>query len=129
MPPLYETHARDQDEEDKLDYIPQQSFFDHHEPIMNNEEVLSSRQILSRQFLLLLFLLCFDATLIFVLWSQKKSMFRIRRDPKPSESNAIPSPGFHRIRRIPVGSDKILYWIRWDPSMGLFDLGWISLQH
>ncbi|CAF0988149.1 unnamed protein product [Adineta ricciae] len=45
------------------------------------------------------------------------------RDPRPSESNAIPSPGFHRIRRIPVGSDKILYWIRWDPSMGLFDLG------
>ncbi|CAF1060390.1 unnamed protein product [Adineta ricciae] len=29
--------------------------------------------------------------------------------------HAIPSPGFHRIRRIPVGSDKILYWIRWDP--------------
>ncbi|CAF1676176.1 unnamed protein product, partial [Adineta ricciae] len=39
----------------------------------------------------------------------------IRSDPRPSESNAIPSPGFHRIRRIPVGSDKILYWIRWDP--------------
>ncbi|CAF1345092.1 unnamed protein product [Adineta ricciae] len=38
-------------------------------------------------------------------------------DPRPSESNAIPSPGFHRIRRIPVGSDKILYWIRvWDCS-------------
>ncbi|CAF1362360.1 unnamed protein product [Adineta ricciae] len=36
----------------------------------------------------------------------------IRSDPRPSESNAIPSPGFHRIRRIPVGSDKILYWIR-----------------
>ncbi|CAF1510534.1 unnamed protein product, partial [Adineta ricciae] len=36
-------------------------------------------------------------------------------DPRPSESNAIPSPGFHRIRRIPVGSVKILYWIRvWD---------------
>ncbi|CAF1637970.1 unnamed protein product [Adineta ricciae] len=54
-------------------------------------------------------------------------MFRVRRDPtwdpRPSESNAIPSPGFHWIRRIPVGSDKILYWIRWDPSMGLFDLG------
>ncbi|CAF1373080.1 unnamed protein product [Adineta ricciae] len=47
----------------------------------------------------------------------------IRSDPRPSESNAIPSPGFHRIRRIPVGSDKIVYWIRWDPSMGLFDLG------
>ncbi|CAF1666273.1 unnamed protein product, partial [Adineta ricciae] len=49
----------------------------------------------------------------------RKSMFRIRRDPtwdpRPSESNAIPSPGFHRIRRIPVGSDKIQYWIRWDP--------------
>ncbi|CAF1681026.1 unnamed protein product, partial [Adineta ricciae] len=41
----------------------------------------------------------------------------IRSDPRPSESNAIPSPGFHRIRRIPVGSDKIQYWIRWD-SMG-----------
>ncbi|CAF1393841.1 unnamed protein product [Adineta ricciae] len=39
----------------------------------------------------------------------------IRSDPRPSESNAIPSPGFRRIRRIPVGSDKILYWIRWDP--------------
>ncbi|CAF0896927.1 unnamed protein product [Adineta ricciae] len=50
-------------------------------------------------------------------------MFRIRSDPRLSESNAIPSPGFHRIRRIPVGSDKILYWIRWGPSMGLFDLG------
>ncbi|CAF0893937.1 unnamed protein product, partial [Adineta ricciae] len=37
-------------------------------------------------------------------------------DPRPSESNAIPSPGFHRIRRIPVGSDKILYRIRWDCS-------------
>ncbi|CAF0827283.1 unnamed protein product [Adineta ricciae] len=48
-------------------------------------------------------------------------MFRIRHgirsDPRPSESNAIPSPGFHRIRRIPVGSDKILYGIRvWDCS-------------
>ncbi|CAF1221379.1 unnamed protein product, partial [Adineta ricciae] len=41
----------------------------------------------------------------------------IRSDPRPSESNAIPSPGFHRTRRIPVGSDKIQYWIRWD-SMG-----------
>ncbi|CAF0958665.1 unnamed protein product [Adineta ricciae] len=37
-------------------------------------------------------------------------------DPRPSESNAIPSPGFHRIRRIPVGSDKILYWIRCEAS-------------
>ncbi|CAF0795098.1 unnamed protein product [Adineta ricciae] len=43
-------------------------------------------------------------------------MLRIRSDPRPSESNAIPSPGFHRIRRISVGSDKILYWIRWDPK-------------
>ncbi|CAF1246043.1 unnamed protein product [Adineta ricciae] len=51
----------------------------------------------------------------------------IRSDPRPSESNAISSPGFHRIRRIPVGSDKILYWIRWDPSMGLFDLGRTSV--
>ncbi|CAF1044031.1 unnamed protein product [Adineta ricciae] len=42
----------------------------------------------------------------------RKSMLRIRRDLRPSEANAIPSPGFHRIRRIPVGSDKILYWIR-----------------
>ncbi|CAF1503357.1 unnamed protein product [Adineta ricciae] len=33
-------------------------------------------------------------------------------DPRPSESNAIPPPGFHGIHRIPVGSDKILYWIR-----------------
>ncbi|CAF1419386.1 unnamed protein product, partial [Adineta ricciae] len=33
-------------------------------------------------------------------------------DPRPSEFNAIPSPRFHRIRRIPEGSDKILYWIR-----------------
>ncbi|CAF1687076.1 unnamed protein product, partial [Adineta ricciae] len=47
-------------------------------------------------------------------------------DPIPLESNAIPSSGFHRIRRIPVGSNKMLYWIRWYPSMGLFDLG-ISL--
>ncbi|CAF1265130.1 unnamed protein product [Adineta ricciae] len=38
-------------------------------------------------------------------------------DRIPSESNAIPSPGFHRIRPIPVGSDKILYWIPvWDCS-------------
>ncbi|CAF1108885.1 unnamed protein product [Adineta ricciae] len=29
-----------------------------------------------------------------------------RSDPRPSESNAIPSPGFHRIRRIPVGSES-----------------------
>ncbi|CAF1110703.1 unnamed protein product [Adineta ricciae] len=50
-------------------------------------------------------------------------------DPRPSESNAIPSPGFHRIRRIPVGSDKILYWIRSDPSMGLFDLGTKVILH
>ncbi|CAF1236331.1 unnamed protein product [Adineta ricciae] len=38
-------------------------------------------------------------------------MFRVRRgirsDPRPSESNAIPSPGFHRIRRIPIYSDLI----------------------
>ncbi|CAF1528864.1 unnamed protein product, partial [Adineta ricciae] len=36
-------------------------------------------------------------------------------DPRPSESNTIPTPGFHRIRRIPVGFDKILYWVRWEP--------------
>ncbi|CAF0856724.1 unnamed protein product [Adineta ricciae] len=36
----------------------------------------------------------------------------IRKNPRPSESNAIPSPGFQQIRRIPVGSVKILYWIR-----------------
>ncbi|CAF1601215.1 unnamed protein product, partial [Adineta ricciae] len=47
----------------------------------------------------------------------------IRSDPRPSESKAIPSPGFHWIRRIPVGSDKILYWFRWDLTMVLFDLG------
>ncbi|CAF1562956.1 unnamed protein product, partial [Adineta ricciae] len=35
-----------------------------------------------------------------------------RSDPRTSESNAIPSPGLHRIRRIPVGSGKIQYWIR-----------------
>ncbi|CAF1147027.1 unnamed protein product, partial [Adineta ricciae] len=33
-------------------------------------------------------------------------------DPRPPRPNAITSPEFHRIRRIPVGSDKILYCIR-----------------
>ncbi|CAF1682208.1 unnamed protein product [Adineta ricciae] len=30
----------------------------------------------------------------------------VRSDPRLSESNAIPSPGFHRIRRIRVGSER-----------------------
>ncbi|CAF1584732.1 unnamed protein product, partial [Adineta ricciae] len=49
----------------------------------------------------------------------RKIQSKIRKihvsDPRPSESNAIPSSGFHRIRRIPVGSDKILYCIRSNP--------------